>query len=217
MSSSISFSDDDRRRWRLFNGKQHDPTKRPGAAGVPYFARRNRERILRPDDFMPVGEYAGSRSRPGKHMRAVPLDYLLWVDAQSWSQFWPGWGPVHDFIENYVLPDPETSGKVVLPTGPLFFTDRLRQWPTRIKCFQAGSSHLHCLPGYEEFLHALVVGGLHLSRDWYQPGALPHYDLTVTKHHQSLLFGAQIISDEQLIDNKNTWLTYFRTQPTPES
>lgn len=187
-----------------------DPTKAHRKSGTPYF-RRGQGRILMPDDFMPAGEHAG------KHLRAVPVDYLVWVDAQPWSRHWAPWIPVSDYISRFVTSDAETSGAIETPpASSILFMDELRKHPTRIKCFEAGSAHLHTLPGHEDLLHAFAVGGLGLSRDYYQLGRLPHYDLTVGKHAQALRLGVTLVPDRQLIDHKDTWVQFFASKRIQE-
>lgn len=208
MKGVWSESPEERRRWKLFNGKQEDPTQKFKRSGTPYF-RRGRDRVLMPDDFMPIGHHAG------KHLRAVPPEYLLWVDTQAWSKQWTPWEPVHDYIERFILSDPETAVAIEVPQHSVLFVDKLRIHETKIQCFKAGSAHLHTLPGHEDLLHAFVVGALHLSRDWYQPGRLPHYDLTVGKHAQALRLGVVLIEDQQLIAHKDAWLQFFRSKPQP--
>lgn len=199
------FDHNDRRRHRFWNTKPTDPTALSRRGGA-YF-RPGTNRVLGPDSFMPIGEHAS------KHMRAVPLEYLLWVHAQPWAKHWDSWQPVTTYLENYVLPDHETSDTLPDMPTPTFYLDRVRRWPTKIKCFKDGNSHLHCLPGHEDFLHAFAVGGLNLSRDWYQPGSLPHYDLTTSRHEHALRLGAVLIDDPQLVDHKNTWIDFFRSKP----
>lgn len=94
--SVIDFSPEDRRRWKLFNGKQPDPTTAFKTAGVPYF-RRGKNRVLGPDDFMPVGPHAG------KQLRAVPVDYLHWVNSQPWASTWAPWAAVSDYLSRHVV------------------------------------------------------------------------------------------------------------------
>jgi hypothetical protein len=200
------FSADDHRRHRFWNRAPADPTKAARQGKGSYF-RPGHGRVLTPDSFMPCGEHAG------KHMRAVPLDYMLWVNAQPWAKHWDSWQTVTTHLENYILPDRETHNTLPdLPT-PTFYVDRLRVWPTKLRTFKDGSSHLHCLPGHEDLLHAFAVGGLGLSRDWYQPGALPHYDLSRFRHEHALSLGAVLIEDRQLIAHKETWLQFFQTKP----
>lgn len=199
-----SQSNDQLRRERFWRTPPKDPTA-AARRGVGSYFRPGHNRVLMPDDFMPVGEHAG------KHLRAVPADYLAWVDAQPWSHHWDSWLPVKDYLTRFPV-----EGNADTPVR--FYVDSLKQWPTQIRCFKAGSSHLHCLPGWEDFLHAFVVGGLKLSRDYYQPGALPHYDLTVGKHHQALKNACVTeIPDPRLIEHKRQWLQFFRTQPRLQS
>lgn len=225
--SSWSPTPEQRRKEAFWRTPPKDPTRAPRRAGVPYHARRSiaadGTRILMPDDFMPVGEHAG------KHLRAVPADYLLWVNSQPWATRWTHWQPVADYLSRFPLPqspspdsDPQSQPSIdgsdphfaPLCGQPIFYVDALRQHPTQIRCFKAGSAHLHCLPGFEDFLHAFVVGALHLSRDYYQPGRLPHYDLTVGKHQQALQHPCvQLISDRQLIAHKDQWLQFFQSRP----
>ena len=196
-------SNEQRDKERFWRTKPKDPTAAFRKSGVPYY-RPGKQRVLMPDDFMPLGPHAG------KHMRAVPTDYLLWVNAQPWAANWPHWQPIADYISRCIIIfyDPPA-------TTAIFFVDRLRQWPTPIKCFRAGSSHLHTLPGWEDHLHTFALGALGLQRSWYQNGkGLPHYDLTFGKHHQALKHPCvQQIPDEQMISNKTQWLQFFRTQP----
>lgn len=195
------FSDEDRRRFRLFNGRQIDPTA-AARRGLGNYFRPGHDRILMPDDFMPCGEHAG------KHLRAVPPDYLLWVDAQPWSAHWDAWLPVKDYLTRFNQERRTTNQE------PLFYVDPLQKWPTKIRCFKDGSSHLHTLPGWEDYLHAFVVGALKLSRDYYQPGQLPHYDLTVGKHHHALKWNCvQQIDKHQLITHRDQWLQFYRSKP----
>ena len=200
------FDHNDHRRHRFWNTAPADPTAASRKGKGSYF-RPGHNRVLMPDSFIPCGEHAG------KTLRAVPLDYLLWVNAQPWAAQWDSWQPVADYISRFITLDHETQNILPhLPT-PAFYVDRLRAWPTKIRCFKDGSSHLHCLPGNEDLLHAFAVGGLNLSRDWYQPGALPHYDLTKSRHEHARRLGAVLIEAPQLIDHKNTWLEFFRTKP----
>lgn len=213
--STWSPSDEQRRKERFWRTPVPDPTRLAKRAGVPHYARRSvtraGARVLMPDDFIPVGEHAS------KHLRAVPLDYLLWVNAQPWARHWPHWQPVADYISRFLLDASDSdhpASCIEHPCGPLFFVDRIRKHPTPLRCFQPGSSHLHCLPGHEDRLHAFALGALGLDRQWYQNGALPHYDLTVVKHQQALSHPAvQEIPDRQLIDHKEQWLQFFRTKP----
>lgn len=208
--SQWSQSNDQLRKERFWRTPPPDPTRRAARAGVPYY-RTGKGRVLMPDDFMPVGPHAR------KHLRAVPNDYLLWVNAQPWSKCWVQWQPVADYISRFLI-DASDAGPSTVNHGqpsptPVIFVDRLRVWPTAIKCFKAGSAHLHTLPGWEDYLHTFAMGALALDPRWYQTGALPHYDVTVRKHALALELGVQQIPDRQLIAHKEQWLQFFRTKP----
>ena len=99
------------------------------------------------------------------------------------------------------------------PASSLIFTDRLQIWPTERKCFRDGSSHLHCLPGWEDYLHTFALGALALDPRWYQNKLLPHYDLTKRKHHLALECGAIEIPDTQLRDHTRLWKQFRQTPP----
>lgn len=206
--STWSQSTAERRKEAFWRSKPKDPTRAFAKAGVPYY-RQGKGRVLMPDDFMPLGPHAG------KHLRAVPPDYLLCVNAQPWSRNWVQWQPVADFIDRFLLDASDADLHVPQsPSLPLIFADRLRVWPTAIKCFKEGSSHLHCLPGWEDYLHTFAIGALALNRDWYQNRLLPHYDLTVRKHRLALECGAVEIPDAQLRDHTHLWKKFRQTAPT---
>jgi hypothetical protein len=209
---SVIFNADDQRRHRLFNGRQIDPTRRAAQAGIPHYGTRNRSRVLMPDDFIPVGPHAG------KHLRAIPPDYLLWVNAQPWSKCWVQWQPVADYISRFLLEgsdsDPSSSySSSYSYSNPVIFVDRLQIWPTERKCFRDGSSHLHCLPGWEDYLHTFALGALALDPRWYQNKLLPHYDLTVRKHKLALECGVIEIPDTQMRDHTRLWKQFRDTPP----
>lgn len=193
----------------IFNGRQIDPTHRAAKDGVPHYASRNRARILRPDDFIPIGPHAG------KHLRAVPNDYLLWVNAQPWSRCWVQWQPIADYINNYLVEasDSDLTFNPVNQVNQVIFTDRLQIWPTERKCFRDGASHLHCLPGWEDYLHTFALGALALDPRWYQNKLLPHYDLTKRKHQLALECGAREIPDTQMRDHTALWKQFRQTPP----
>ena len=207
------FSPTNRQLWKeqWERSPEKDPTAHAKRHGYAYKARRNKTGTLMPDDFMPIGDHAG------KHLRAVPIDYLLWVDAQPWAEHWDGWLPVRDYISRFLTPDPETPPTEDVLSTPVIFVDHLRQHPpTTIRCFQAGSSHLHTLPGHEDRLHAFAIGALRLRQAWFQRGSgrtLPHYDLTVGKHALALKQGAQLIDDAQLLFHIRTWRTFQKSKP----
>lgn len=75
--------------------------------------------------------------------------------------------------------------------------DEIRQWPTKIRCFKAGSCHL--MADTEEELHAFAQR-LRLKREWFQPKSHPHYDLTIEKRVQAVALGAvEVSAREQAI------------------
>lgn len=185
-----------------------DPTRQHAKAGVPYY-RPGKGRVLMPDDFMPIGPHAG------KHLRAVPADYLAWVNAQPWSQNWVQWRPVADFIERFITCDPETQDSITLPPGPVIFVDPIQQWPTPIKCFQPGSSHLHTLPGHLDLLQTFALGALALNPAWFQHKECPHFDLTLRKHQLAIDCGAVEINRRQFVDHLHQWRQFRDSQPKP--
>lgn len=74
------------------------------------------------------------------------------------------------------------------------YVDELHKWPTRIKCFQAGSCHMVADTLEELHVMAETIG---LSRGWFQDKKrLPHYDLTVSRRAAALKAGA--IEDDGL-------------------
>ena len=189
------FDDNDRRRHRLFNGPQIDPTHEAAKRGVPYF-RAGHGRVLMPDSFMPVGQHAG------KHLRAVPVAYLRWVNAQPWAAQWRPWQPVADYLTRF--PVPEANAEVC---PPIIFVDTLTpcvptkawRWPS--------CCHLHCLPGHEDKLHAFALGALGLERRWYQQprGSMPHYDLNEAKQELALGHGAELVDRQQMVEHLRRW------------
>jgi hypothetical protein len=70
----------------------------------------------------------------------------------------------------------------------MVFVDELRQWPTTIRCFKAGSCHLTADTLDE--LHAFAAR-LGLRREWFQEHRLaPHYDLTKRRRDDAVRLGA---------------------------
>ena len=68
--------------------------------------------------------------------------------------------------------------------------DQIIQWPTKIRCFKAGSCHMSSDVDNLEELHAFArrIG---LRRSWFQDHKLlPHYDLTVSKRAEAVTAGA---------------------------
>ena len=70
------------------------------------------------------------------------------------------------------------------------YVDELHQWPTKFRCFQAGSCHL--MADTVEELHAFAER-LRLKRKWFQPRSSPHYDLTPTKRIRAIELGALFV------------------------
>lgn len=72
------------------------------------------------------------------------------------------------------------------------YVDEIRQWPTPIRCFKAGSCHLSA-DSLDE-LHAFARK-LRLRREWFQDHAsMPHYDLTIEKRARAVKLGAVEVS-----------------------
>lgn len=204
------FDHDDLRRHRLFNGPQIDPTRRAKKLGLPHYARRTQvSRALMPDDFMPIGPHAG------KHLRAVPTDYLLWVNAQPWSKTWSQWQPIADYISRHPLSQSPSLPVSQSPDLPIIFVDPLQQWPHATKIFRAGSSHLHTLPGYLDHLHTFAMAALSLRPEWMQHEECPHYDLTVAKHQFALEAGATLIDRRSMAAHIILWRDFRNAKPKP--
>lgn len=210
-----SVTPEERRRWKLFNGKQHDPATRGRKSGVPYF-RKNSARVLGPDDYFPLGPHMG------KTLRQVPPDYLAWVDAQPWAREWHLWEPVRSYIERYILPSPEDYPDFQEPhSSPVLFVSAFGPAPADAgHCFEQGMSKLHTLPGWEDALHTFA-NYLGLRESWYQRRRVlpPHYRLTHAKHQRVLDLGVQLCSPRALAGHASTWADYYnsRRQPAEES
>lgn len=80
---------------------------------------------------------------------------------------------------------------------PRIMVDEIISWPTKIRCFKAGSCHLmieadehgqHDL----ERLHAFAES-IGLRRAWFQPTSTPHYDLTPGRRKLALAMGAVFV------------------------
>lgn len=69
------------------------------------------------------------------------------------------------------------------------YVDELVVWPTRIRCFKAGSAHLTA--DTDEELHELAAR-IGLRRAWFQMSSsgVPHYDLTPRKRAAAIAAGA---------------------------
>lgn len=207
----------ERRRARFWRTAPPDPTQQAKQRGTPYHARRSitqdGDRVLMPSDMMPLGPHAG------KHLHAVPPDYLLWVDQQPWSKAWHHWKPIASYIERFITCDAETSQAIHIPTGPLIYVEPIQRHPTSIACFQAGSSHLHTLPDYLDYLQTFALGALWLQPQWFQHKECPHYDLTIAKHQQAIRLGAVEISRRQMGEHLQLWREFRnnkrQTAPDP--
>ena len=205
--STLNFSPEDRRKFRLFNGPQHDPTRLAASAGVPYY-RPGKGRVLMPDDFMPVGPHAG------KHLRAVPPDYILWVNAQPWAATWAHWQPVADYLSRFLTTDPDAQDGLHPAAGPKIYLTALR----------GITAELHCLPGDNDYLHTFAEGALHLDRShfWNNPqyAEYPHYRLAAKKHDTALGHGAELIDAPTRLAHIRQWrsrLTCQRVHTGPDA
>jgi Protein of unknown function (DUF4031) len=85
----------------------------------------------------------------------------------------------------------------------VIIVDEIQKWPTSIRCFKAGSSHLTTddigEAGVVE-LHAFAAK-IGLARAWYQgeKASWPHYDLTIGKREAALRAGAVFISAREQV------------------
>jgi len=69
--------------------------------------------------------------------------------------------------------------------------DELKRWPTKIRCFVAGSAHLTA--DTLEELHAFAAR-IGLRREWFQDHPIaPHYDLSIKRHAAALAAGAEFV------------------------
>ena len=74
------------------------------------------------------------------------------------------------------------------------YVDEVRRWPTKIRCFQAGSAHLTA--DTLEELHELARA-IGLRRAWFQDKRVPHYDLTPSRREAALRAGAVFVSAKE--------------------
>lgn len=70
------------------------------------------------------------------------------------------------------------------------YVDELRQWPTNIRCFKAGSCHLTADTVEELHVFAKRIG---MRRSWFQPKSSPHYDLTPSRRERAIALGAVFV------------------------
>lgn len=74
------------------------------------------------------------------------------------------------------------------------YVDSIQRWPTRIRCFQAGSCHL--MADTLDELHAFAAR-LGLRSAWFQPHPRwPHYDLTPGRRAEAVRLGAVEVGRE---------------------
>lgn len=197
--SQWSLSSKDKNSERFWRTKPKDPTRAFAQSGTPYY-RPGKNRVLMPDDFMPLGPHSG------KHLRAVPHDYLLWVNAQPWSKHWPHWQPVADYISRFLLDasDSDQGGGVsrpLLENGPIFYIDP--------------KNRLYTLPGHEDLLQTLAQAVLHAQPADYQTGAPPHYQLNNREFLTvQRLPHVQKTNTPTTQDHRELWIQYFQTKPT---
>lgn len=76
------------------------------------------------------------------------------------------------------------------------YVDKLQEYPTKIRCFKAGSCHL--LADSLDELHSFAAR-LGLRRAWFQPKSSPHYDLTAGRRERALQLGAVEIGRTEMV------------------
>ena len=183
-------SNEQRDKERFWRTKPKDPTAAFRKSGVPYY-RPGKQRVLMPDDFMPLGPHAG------KHMRAVPTDYLLWVNTQPWSKTWPHWQPVADYLERF----PIEGATARVEADPLFYVTI--------------NPRLYTLPGHEDLLQTFAEAVLNQQPSHYEIGAPPHYQLTtrqalIALQHYPLV---RTVTYRQTDEHRDLWIQYFQSRP----
>lgn len=233
------FSAEDQRLWALFNGPQRDPTAAAAKHGFAYQSKRARKgQPLTPHDFMPCGPYTGH------HLHAVPTAHLLWVQSQPWSQTWPDWLPVADYLDRHPklttsTPDPSPSPPPIGGSGspsvfapfcghPQFFVDPLRPTERTTAWPFDSDAILYTLPQNEPELHAFATGALRLRRSWYvthRPGpgrqripVMPHYRIQATKHDLALQHLTVHLSDAPTTHaHMQHWAAHLSTQQSTDT
>lgn len=183
-------SNEQRERERFWRTPPPDPTRACAKSGTPYY-RPGRDRVLMPDDFMPFGPHAG------KHMRAVPTDYLHWVNTQPWSKQWPHWQPIADYLDRH--PERSESSEALAKDGQVIFLTSLHGL----------FAELHCLPGHEDKLHTFVLGTgvTDRSQFWDNPKYVeyPHYRLAARRLQLALDHGAKLIDATTRLAHIRQW------------
>lgn len=198
--SAWTQSNEQRDRERFWRTPPPDPTRAFKKSGTPYY-RPGKNRVLMPDDFMPFGPHAG------KHLRAVPTDYLLWVNAQTWAKAWPHWQPIADYLDRFPI-DTSDSEYVVHASAcpdlsantPLFYLSLTRQ--------------LYTLPGHEDLLQTFAEAVLNQRPCHYQTGAPPHYQITSNQAKRALKNAPiQQVTFRQRAEHRDLWIQFFQTKP----
>ncbi len=198
---------DERRRFRFWNTAPVNPLVEAKKSGTPYLGRGQ---DLMPDHPMPVGEHVG------KIMRQVPHAYLRWVQAQPWAADWRPWQPVAGYLSRFPLPEKSAAGPAAPPV--VIYVDPLTACVPNPRWRWPQVSHLHCLPGFEDYLHAFAVGALGLDRRWYQTHGvdMPHYDLTEAKQTLACGLGAELIDRRQTVAHIRAWRESWGRVEAPE-
>jgi len=188
--SAWTQSNEQRDRERFWRTPPPDPTRAFKRSGTPYY-RPGKNRVLMPDDFMPIGPHAG------KHMRAVPRDYLHWVNTQPWSKAWPHWQPIADYLERFQI----EGATALTGSDPLFYVTI--------------HPRLYTLPGHEDLLQTFADAVLNQQPSHYEIGAPPHYQLTprqalIAFQHSPLV---RTVTYRQTAEHRDLWIQYFQTKP----
>lgn len=48
-------------------------------------------------------------------------------------------------------------------------------------------------------LNEFAVKKLHLKKEWFQAGSVPHYDITATKRELAIKYGAKTVTIQELV------------------
>lgn len=131
-------------------------------------------------------------------MRAVPTDYLHWVNTQPWSKHWPHWQPIADYLDRH--PERSESSEALAKDGPLFYLSLTRQ--------------LYTLPGHEDLLQTFAEAVLNQRPCHYQTGAPPHYQITSNQAKRALKNAPiQQVTFRQRAEHRDLWIQFFQTKP----
>lgn len=200
------FTAEEERRHQLFNGPQYDPSLRGARLGLGY--QHGRRTSLQPDDFAPIPIWAG------RHVRAIPPEWLLWVQAQPWAASWKLWQGVADYLSRYPdLLEGRSAPDIALHVDPV------APRTTGPACFRKhGSCHLYALPlpGFPAdyttpYLSAFACGALGMSLTWLQTSrsGVPHYDLTPDRQARALQAGAALVDRRQFAAHIQLWRSHL--------